>query len=297
MELRDDPLRGRGPHRDDHVQPARPAQRDQPADDRRAARGLRRGRGRRRRCGRSWSPATGGRSAPAPTSTEIPDDGRVIYDEPYLSTLPAVGGAAGGHAAVPDDDQADHHRRQRAVLRRRPRLGHHRRHHHRVGPGRVLRPPREHRAGVGPRDGAPRPGAAHQHRHAHRAHRPPRAHERAAGLRARDDLRGRRARPARSSGRTRSPALVNRNAPLAVRGTRLAIRKGLDLPLHEAEILAEAFRERVVRTDDAKEGPRPSSRSATRSGRADERRRYETIRYETSADQRRHDHARTGPRC
>jgi enoyl-CoA hydratase/carnithine racemase len=50
-------------------------------------------------------------------------------------------------------------------------------------------------------------------------------------------------------------ATVNRNAPLAVRGTRLAIRKGLDLPLHEAEIMAEAFRERVVRTDDAKEGP------------------------------------------
>jgi enoyl-CoA hydratase/carnithine racemase len=50
--------------------------------------------------------------------------------------------------------------------------------------------------------------------------------------------------------------LVNRNAPLAVRGTRLAIRKGIDLPLAEAETLAEAFRERVVRTDDAKEGPR-----------------------------------------
>ena len=50
-------------------------------------------------------------------------------------------------------------------------------------------------------------------------------------------------------------ALVNRNAPLAVRGTRLAIRKGLDLPLHEAEILAEAFRERVLRTEDSKEGP------------------------------------------
>src|SRR4051794_39707616 len=49
---------------------------------------------------------------------------------------------------------------------------------------------------------------------------------------------------------------INRNAPLAVRGTRLAIRKGLDLPLNEAEIMAEAFRERVVRTDDAKEGPR-----------------------------------------
>ncbi|MGO9856483.1 MAG: enoyl-CoA hydratase/isomerase family protein [Acidimicrobiales bacterium] len=50
--------------------------------------------------------------------------------------------------------------------------------------------------------------------------------------------------------------LVNRNAPLAVRGTRLAIRQGIDLPLHEAEILAEAFRERVLRTEDAKEGPR-----------------------------------------
>lgn len=50
-------------------------------------------------------------------------------------------------------------------------------------------------------------------------------------------------------------ATINRNAPLAVRGTRLAIRKGIDLPLHEAEILAETFRERVVRTNDAKEGP------------------------------------------
>jgi enoyl-CoA hydratase/carnithine racemase len=49
---------------------------------------------------------------------------------------------------------------------------------------------------------------------------------------------------------------VNRNAPLAVRGTRLAIRRGLDLPMYEAEVMAEAFRERVVRTDDAKEGPR-----------------------------------------
>jgi enoyl-CoA hydratase/carnithine racemase len=49
---------------------------------------------------------------------------------------------------------------------------------------------------------------------------------------------------------------VNRNAPLAVRGTRLAIRKGLDLPLHEAELLAESFRERVLHTEDALEGPR-----------------------------------------
>ena len=50
--------------------------------------------------------------------------------------------------------------------------------------------------------------------------------------------------------------IVNRNAPLAVRGTRLAIRRGLDLPMYEAEVMAETFRERVVRTDDAKEGPR-----------------------------------------
>jgi enoyl-CoA hydratase/carnithine racemase len=51
-------------------------------------------------------------------------------------------------------------------------------------------------------------------------------------------------------------SLVNRNAPLAVRGTRLAIRRGLGLPLHEAEILAEAFRERVLHTEDSVEGPR-----------------------------------------
>lgn len=49
---------------------------------------------------------------------------------------------------------------------------------------------------------------------------------------------------------------VNRNAPLAVRGTRLAIRKGLGLPLYEAELLAEAYRERNLHTDDAVEGPR-----------------------------------------
>jgi enoyl-CoA hydratase/carnithine racemase len=57
-------------------------------------------------------------------------------------------------------------------------------------------------------------------------------------------------------GRAREVAgIVNRNAPLAVRGTRLAIRRGLDLPMYEAEVMAETFRERVVRTDDAKEGP------------------------------------------
>jgi enoyl-CoA hydratase/carnithine racemase len=51
-------------------------------------------------------------------------------------------------------------------------------------------------------------------------------------------------------------AMVNRNAPLAVRGSRLAIRKGLGLPLYEAELLAEAYRERVLHTEDSKEGPR-----------------------------------------
>ncbi|MEV6337821.1 enoyl-CoA hydratase-related protein [Nocardia vinacea] len=50
--------------------------------------------------------------------------------------------------------------------------------------------------------------------------------------------------------------IVNSNAPLAVRGTRLAIVKGLDVPLHEAEMLAESFRERVTRTEDALEGPK-----------------------------------------
>ncbi|MFI1460319.1 enoyl-CoA hydratase/isomerase family protein [Nocardia carnea] len=50
--------------------------------------------------------------------------------------------------------------------------------------------------------------------------------------------------------------IVNSNAPLAVRGTRLAILKGLNIPLHEAEMLAESFRERVTRTEDALEGPK-----------------------------------------
>jgi enoyl-CoA hydratase/carnithine racemase len=53
--------------------------------------------------------------------------------------------------------------------------------------------------------------------------------------------------------------MVNSNAPLAVRGTRLAIHKSLDLPLHEAEILAEAFRERNLHTRDSLEGPKAFS--------------------------------------
>jgi enoyl-CoA hydratase/carnithine racemase len=63
--------------------------------------------------------------------------------------------------------------------------------------------------------------------------------------------------PTRLAERAREIAeMINRNAPLAVRGTRLAIRKGLGLPLHEAEILAEAYRERVLHTEDSREGPR-----------------------------------------
>ena len=40
-----------------------------------------------------------------------------------------------------------------------------------------------------------------------------------------------------------------------MRGTRLAIRKGLTLPVYEAEVLAESHRLRVAATEDAKEGP------------------------------------------
>ena len=50
-------------------------------------------------------------------------------------------------------------------------------------------------------------------------------------------------------------ATVNKNAPLAVRGTRLAIRKGLSLPVYEAELLAESYRERVAKSQDSLEGP------------------------------------------
>ncbi|MFC3172654.1 enoyl-CoA hydratase/isomerase family protein [Novosphingobium bradum] len=49
--------------------------------------------------------------------------------------------------------------------------------------------------------------------------------------------------------------IVNRNAPLAVRGTRMAIRKGYSLPIYEAELLAESYRMRCAQTEDAVEGP------------------------------------------
>ena len=49
-------------------------------------------------------------------------------------------------------------------------------------------------------------------------------------------------------------ALVNRNAPLAVRATRLAIRNGITLPIHEAELLGEGYRMKTAITRDAAEG-------------------------------------------
>jgi len=50
--------------------------------------------------------------------------------------------------------------------------------------------------------------------------------------------------------------IVNRNAPLAVRGTRMAIRKSLSLPVYEAELLTENYRMKVAVSDDAMEGAR-----------------------------------------
>ena len=41
-----------------------------------------------------------------------------------------------------------------------------------------------------------------------------------------------------------------------MRGTRLAVIKGREIPMHEAEMLAEAFRERNLHTEDSLEGPK-----------------------------------------
>ena len=48
--------------------------------------------------------------------------------------------------------------------------------------------------------------------------------------------------------------VTDKNAPLAVRGTRLAIRKSLSLPTYEAELLCENYRMKVAVTEDAQEG-------------------------------------------
>ncbi len=49
---------------------------------------------------------------------------------------------------------------------------------------------------------------------------------------------------------------VLENAPMAVRGTKACIRKGLDLPLLEASILGDYIRRDNVGTEDSIEGPR-----------------------------------------
>jgi enoyl-CoA hydratase/carnithine racemase len=51
-------------------------------------------------------------------------------------------------------------------------------------------------------------------------------------------------------------SIMCRNAPLALRATRLSIRKGLSLPIEEAEILAENYRMKAALTQDAQEGPK-----------------------------------------
>jgi enoyl-CoA hydratase/carnithine racemase len=50
--------------------------------------------------------------------------------------------------------------------------------------------------------------------------------------------------------------MMNLNAPLAVRGTRMAIRKTMSMPVYEAELLAENYRMKVAVTEDAQEGSR-----------------------------------------
>ena len=213
--------------------------------------------------------------------TEIPEDGRVIYEEPYLSTYPQWEAPQEATPPVPHHDEADHHRGQRLVLRRRARpcdLSATSRSRPN-GPSSSTPTSASDWCRAGRWSGWPGYCPSNVAMRVALTGR----HERMGAQRAYDlgmVSRGSGARPTRGAhprdGRSRQP-----QAPLAVRGTRLAIRKGIDLPLHEAEILAEAFRERVVRTDDAKEGPtgvrreaapkwsgtmtsRPSRRSATR---------------------------------
>ena len=93
---------------------------------------------------------------------EIPDDGRVIYDEPYLSTFPQWEAPQEGTPPFRTMTKPIMVAINGHLLRRRAGLGHHRRHRDRVGPGHLLRPARQHRAGVGPGDRAAGPGAAHR---------------------------------------------------------------------------------------------------------------------------------------
>ena len=47
-----------------------------------------------------------------------------------------------------------------------------------------------------------------------------------------------------------------------MRGTRLAVIKGREIPTHEAEMLAEAFRERNLHTEDSRGAQKVFLRSA-----------------------------------
>lgn len=185
---------------------------------------------------------------------EIPEDGKVIYERPYLSTYDQWE-ARRRDAAVSHHGQAGADRGERNLLRRGHGLGHDDRHRDRVRAGHLLRPARQHRPGgrpqvvrvsrVLPRSIALRMALMGKH-------------ERMSAQRAYElGLISEIVEHDRLLERAHEIAdIVNSNAPLAVRGTRLAILKGLNVPLHEAEILAETFRERVLRTEDAAEGPR-----------------------------------------
>ena len=91
--------------------------------------------------------------------------------------------------------------------------------------------------------------------------------------------------------------IVNSNAPLAVRGTRLAILKALDLPLHEAEMLAEAFRERNLHTEDSLEGPEGVRREAHTELAMPMSDTFETILLDVDARRPRRDHHVEPARC
>ena len=224
--------------------------------------------------------------------SEISGDGRVLYDEPYLSTFAAMGGPAGGDPTVSHDGQADPRRGQRHLLRRRPRLGHDRRHRDRVRSRRVLRSARQHRPGVGARGRAPRRVlptniamrmalmGRHERMSAQR------------GVRPRARLRGRRARTPRRAGardrRHRQPQRTARRARHAPRDPQRARPPALRGrgPRRGVPRARRAHRRR------ARRDRRPSSRSASPKWRASER-SYETIIYETSRRSRRDHHAQS----
>ena len=219
-------------------------------------------------CGRSWSPRTAARSAPAPTSKASPRTARCRTDGRYLSHFrewdapqeatppfrsmakPIIVGVNGiccgaGLDLVTTGDIAIASDR-----------------------GAVLRSAREHRARV-------RAG-------------------RWSGWRGRIPLNvamrmaimGRQERLCARSGpvelglitevveHDRSSTACPRDSPTwstathrwLCAGTRLAIRKGLGVPLYEAELLAEAYRERVLHTEDSHEGPRAFLENAIPSG-------------------------------